>query len=433
MANIKINFSEETGEIKPIHGVGQPPFIGTDYSKFSFLREANIPFSRLHDVEYPYGGNRYVDIPNLFRDFSADPHDPESYDFAFTDKLISALMENGVEPFFRLGVTIENDAATKAYRIFPPKDPKKWAEICEGVIRHYTEGWADGFNYDIRYWEIWNEPDNFEDPMENQMWRGSKEQFYELYDVTARHLKEKFPHLKIGGYGSCGFYALDGKGAAVANSSPRFEYFISFFDGFIDYIKEHGSPLDFFSWHSYADVESTMCHARYARRRLDEAGFTETEHTCNEWNLCPDIRGTARHAALNTAMLLAMQNSSLDSSMFYDAQLGVNIYGGLFDPLHHTPFPLYYGFHSFGKLYRLGTQVAAECDKGGVYAVAATDGETGGILIANIGDATHLSLNIENGAAVKCRITDETRTNEECLLPDILPENSVLYVEICIK
>ena len=40
-----------------------------------------------------------------------------------------------------------------------PKDFKKWAVICEHIIRHYTEGWADGFFYDMPYWEIWNEPD----------------------------------------------------------------------------------------------------------------------------------------------------------------------------------------------------------------------------------------------------------------------------------
>ena len=38
----------------------------------------------------------------------ADENDPKSYRFAFTDALVKALVDNGVEPFFRLGVTIEN-------------------------------------------------------------------------------------------------------------------------------------------------------------------------------------------------------------------------------------------------------------------------------------------------------------------------------------
>lgn len=140
-------------------------------------------------------------------------------------------MESGVEPFFRLGVTIENDAAIKSYRIDSPADPHKWAVICEHIIRHYTEGWADGFKYDIKYWEIWNEPDNYEEPEINQLWKGTEEQYYELYGVASGHLKKCFPHLKIGGYGSCGFYALQNNYSAAASSSPRFDYFIEFFDG----------------------------------------------------------------------------------------------------------------------------------------------------------------------------------------------------------
>ena len=53
------------------------------------LTDAHIPYSRLHDVGGAFGSNRYVDIPNIFRNFDADGNDPASYDFAFTDELIS--------------------------------------------------------------------------------------------------------------------------------------------------------------------------------------------------------------------------------------------------------------------------------------------------------------------------------------------------------
>ena len=53
-----------------------------------YLQQANMPYSRLHDVGGAFGGNRFVDIPNLFRDFDADENDPTSYDFAFTDVLL---------------------------------------------------------------------------------------------------------------------------------------------------------------------------------------------------------------------------------------------------------------------------------------------------------------------------------------------------------
>ena len=172
-----------------MHGIGHPPFLGLNFSMFHYLTEAGIPFSRLHDVGGMYGGGVFVDIPNLFRDWEADPCDSASYDFAFTDKLGNALMQSGVEPFFRLDVTIENFAEIKAYRIYPPRDIHKWAVVCEHVIRHYTEGWTDGYRHPIRYREIWNKPDNYESPMENQMWHGTKEQYYALYGAASKHLK----------------------------------------------------------------------------------------------------------------------------------------------------------------------------------------------------------------------------------------------------
>ena len=350
MVPVTVDFTKEIGTIKPVNGVGQPPFRGMDFSMIDYLKDAHIPYSRLHDVGGAFGRNMFVDIPNLFRDFDADPTKPENYDFAFTDLLITALVERGVEPIFRLGVTIENYRTIRAYRIDPPADYKKWAMICEHIIRHYTQGWANGFTYPITYWEIWNEPDNFEEPEENQMWNGTAEQYYRLYEVASKHLKEKFPHLKIGGYASCGFYALTDSGADTANGkcSPRFTYFIDFFDGFLEYIKANDCPLDFFSWHSYSGIRENVIWAAYARKRMDESGYQNTEHTLNEWNCRPELKGTLKHAALSGGMLCALQNTSLGSAMFYDARCNMGIYSGFFDCMTYQPLPTYYSFVAFG-------------------------------------------------------------------------------------
>jgi len=414
--------------MKPMHGVGQPPIRGTDFSMFSYLRDAGVPFSRLHDVGGLFGGNLWADVPNIFRDFSADENDPASYDFAFTDLLITALVENGVEPFFRLGVTIENYAAIKAYRIYPPTDYKKWAVICEHIIRHYTEGWANGFRYNIRYWEIWNEPDNYEDPMENQMWRGTKEQYYELYGVASKHLKKCFPHLKIGGYASCGFYVLSNTFIKEANSSPRKEYFIEFFNGFLEYIKENDCPLDFFSWHSYDNIENNRLYVDYARKRLDEAGYTETETTCNEWNTSMKDKGSYKQTALIAAMMLMFQRSALDSAMFYDARFSTGNYGSLFDPLTAKPFPAYYAFTAFNRLYSLENELEVEGASDGVYAAAAEkDGEIC-VMIANTTDKS-IPLELDmNGRILSCILTAKPQNESVTALPDELPRESILVV-----
>ena len=237
---MKVDFSQALGKIKPMHAVNNPPLTGgASYDKFCYLKQAGIPFVRLHDTGGPYGGHVYVDIPNLFRNFDADENDPASYDFAFTDAMLKEVCAQGSMPYFRLGVTIENYHYIKAYNIYPPKDFDKWARICERIIAHYNEGWANGFHMGIEYWEIWNEPDNMPDIKDNPMWKGTFSEYVRLYDVSARYLKKCYPNLKIGGYSSCGFYAIfEGEFSSTAASSRRTEYFIECLDEFLAHVQK---------------------------------------------------------------------------------------------------------------------------------------------------------------------------------------------------
>ncbi len=422
MTAYKIDFTDKKGIIKPMHGVGNAPLLGVSNRLFHYLGEAGIPYSRLHDTGGTYGGGCFVDIANIFRDMSADPSDPASYDFAFTDWLLSELDKQNVKPFYRLGASIECEHRIKAYRIFPPEDELKWARICEGIIRHYNEGWANGFRYGIKYWEIWNEPDNEPEIADNPMWKGTKEQFFRLYETASNHLKSCFPDIKIGGYASCGFYAIsDSAFSADANSSHRVEYFLEFFRDFMEYITSpgHRSPLDFFSWHSYLGIEKNISYAEYARKELDSYGFTDTENILNEWNMGPSLRGTQEDAAHILGMMCAMQDTPIDKLMYYDAQVNSS-YGGLFDPLHKTVFRAYYAFKAFNEIYKLGTQVSCTCVSDAAphteteaVAAANENGECG-VLITNMKPAeTDITVDLSEGREVSCIVSDGARIYEE--------------------
>jgi len=418
------------GRIKKLHGVGQPPFTGASFGMFKYLKDFGCPFSRLHDVQGVYGGGRWVDIPNLFRNFDADPEDPASYDFTFTDLLMKALLDNGVEPFFRLGVTIENQCTIKSYRIDPPKDPLKWAKICEGVIRHYNEGWVNGYHMNIRYWEIWNEPDNSNNPKENMMWTGTMEDYFTLYGTASKYLKERFPDIKIGGFASCGFYGID----ADRNDpkSARNIYYLDFADTFLEYVKNHNCPLDFFSWHSYGSIENTVRYVDYATKLLEKYGYGDVEQSLNEWNCQPNARGSAKHAALTAGMMLALQNTPMETAMFYDARYGTSIYGGMFNPLTGEPFKAYYSFMAFAELYKREVQTELTMEIPGVYGLAAGTAEDGCIVLSNTNaEETEAVLELPEGVQVTgCRITDGERTWEETEFGGVLPGESVVCLWI---
>ena len=445
---VKVDFSKDVRPVKPMHAVGQPPLLGLrDYQLFRYLKEAGVPYARLHDIGSSVPQCRYhmVDIPNVFPDFDADENDPANYDFLYTDKMLAALIANGVEPWFRLGVSIENDCKVKAYRIYPPKDYAKWARICEHVIRHYTEGWANGFRWKITHWEIWNEPDNRKDPVENQQWRGTFPQFCELYAVASRHLKTKFPHLKIGGYGSCGYRLLS---TPETQRDKDMYHRVQCIHDFLAFAKKEKLPLDFFSYHSYLAPSDTVSHVAIARKALDDAGYAHTELSLNEWLPVPSrkVLGSATQAADVCAEMLGLQGTALDSAMIYDARCGLGIFSPLFNPYDYSPHKAYYAFKAFNELYKRGTEVESSSSDRWVTWVAAARGEKDGtVVIAHTGDKeVPLVLDMSGrvgarpsprGGGVKCkvrecRITDETRTNEIVLLPTMLPHHSILVVAV---
>jgi len=425
---VSADFSRTVREIKPVHGVGQPPFFGRNYKLFQCLKDAHVPYSRLHDVGGAVSGQDiYVDIPNLFKDFDANPENPASYSFAFTDDLLHALVTNGIAPYFRLGVSIENYVVALGPRkIFPPKDNLKWAKICEGVVRHYTEGWANGFKWKIDYWEIWNEPDGEEPPESNAMWRGTFKQYLDLYGTAQKYLKAKFPHLQFGAYGSCGFSAL------CSNWKPeRAAHHMRCFNEFMAYIKEHNCPPDFFSFHCYGPWRHIEKQANHARRELDKAGLKNVPIHLTEWLSAHGV-GTAQQAALLADTIVRLQGFPIDLAAVYDARCAPGIYSPLFDPAKWAPRKAYYGFRAFGDLYALGTEASVSCSNREIAALAAvgSDGAAAMMVVNPTGKALPFISDFGGRKVKSVRVTDESRDWDEVNAPSVLTPYSIWLFQL---
>ena len=422
---IRIDFDNVIDEIRPVHNIGRMPEYELDSEINSYFTEANMTSCRTHDTVE-------TDIHNIFPDFSADVNDENSYNFEKCDKVIAAIADTGMEPLFRLGISW-SDAVKDHEYLIPPADYNKWAQICEHIILHYNEGWANGFEYGIEYWEIWNEPDNEDIVEKNVFWQGTPEEFYRLYDVSATYLKEKFPDLKIGGYGSCGFYALTKTNNINSGSTPRNQYFITFFEGFLEYITEHNSPMDFFSWHSYTVTDKNEQYIDYVKEKLTSAGYGDTEIICDEWNYNPteNEKIDRRYGANQTSMLIMFQNEGLAMAHYYSGLSDGNLWAGLFYK-SGTPSPAYYGFWAFGQLYKLGSQAEIKNRKlkDDLYAVAATGEDGQALLIANVSEKKDRKLKIDAGEYTvdKCFTVNENCEWVEIQLPKKIESGSILYI-----
>jgi len=382
MADIRIDFSKNVGKMKPLHGVNSGPKTKVfTYNSTPYFLEAGLPFSRLHDVEYPYGSGEFVDIHCIFPDFDADENDPASYNFGLTDLYIEAIREAKADVIYRLGESIEH-TLVKRY-IYPPKDFAKWARIAEHIIRHYNEGWADGHRWNIRYWEIWNEPDLDASAYKTnpRCWGGTPEQFCDFYETAAKHLKSCFPELNIGG---------------PAVSGNR-----NWTNEFLRAMRDREVPMDFFSWHIYtADPEKIRDAAEYFRSLADHYGYTETEMILDEWNYMENWRDqppsfdtliSGEGAMFCAASLITMQKSPVDIAAYFEADV-VKEWCGLFkvDKMAIGTFeestvfrrPPFHAFCAFNELYVLENEAFSESDNAECYVCAASRGPNAGAMIA---------------------------------------------------
>ena len=375
--NVHVDFIVDKGAIKPLNGVnGGIQEIAHSGSTLELVRAARIPYFRNHDVRDIgwHGGPHLVDISEIFPDFDADVNDPNSYDFYFTDIYIEKIVRAGSKPYYRLGQTIEDPS--KTYKVHPPKDFKKWAQICEHVIRHYNEGWADGFHYDIEYWQIWNEHDA---SVPSGCWTGTPEQFYDFYETAYRHLKKKFPHLQIGGP------------ALIGRQSTAKE--------FVEAMAKRNVPLDFLSWHMYFHtVDAFKNNVRFFRQLLDDNGYKDTPSFIDEWNIKPfDLTQSHYMTILTAATMCAGQYEPVDMMLYYDVRIGSS-FNNVFTR-RAQPMPAYWAFYSWGRMADLGTSVEAMADMPEIQVAAATNAErtASGVLLSR--------LNIESGIP---QLTDPT-------------------------
>lgn len=190
----------------------------------------------LREVEEATGFD-YIRFHAIFQDevglYDEDSQGNPVYNFSYIDQIYDGLLANHVRPFVELSFMPGKLAAEQALHSFwykpnvsPPKDWNKWDDLIAHFARHLIE------RYGIEevsqwYFEVWNEPNL-------DFWAGvPKDQtYFQLYDSTAKTLKQVDSRLRVGG-------------PATAQAA--------WVDRFIRHAVENNVPVDFVSSHVYAN------------------------------------------------------------------------------------------------------------------------------------------------------------------------------------
>jgi xylan 1,4-beta-xylosidase len=180
---------------------------------------------------------KYVRFHAIFHDevgvYDEDAQGTSVYNFSYVDQIYDGLLANGVRPFVELSFMPKKLAAREIYQAFwyhpivsPPKDWAKWDELIAAFAKHLLERYGSD-EVSQWYFEVWNEPNL-------DFWAGEPRQasYWELYDHTARALKNVSPRLRVGG-------------PATAQAAWA--------DAFIKHCHDHSVPVDFVSTHVYGN------------------------------------------------------------------------------------------------------------------------------------------------------------------------------------
>lgn len=417
---LTVDFRESAGVMRALHGVNKGPLAPNGIINVTEQQKRlRIPSTRLHDCQHP--NPHVVDIHAVFPNPDADPAQEASYDFRATDEYVNSVMATGARMIYRLGESIEHQSVKR--HVHPPRDAKRWAEVCAGVVRHYTKGWAGGVKLEtqIPWWEIWNEPEN-----RPVMWTGTDAQFLELYLVTSRRLRAEFPGIKIGGP-AFGYYGkFDG-----VNLEPS-----EFCTAFLEMCRRESLPLDFFSWHGYTDNPAELAaRAKAVRRLLDSYAFTKTESHLNEWNFLPgnswdilsrevkpEVRQRAAErmagaegAAFLAATLIELQDPPVDVANFYHAECGLF---GLHTEVG-APVRAYFGMLACAEMMETPWRARTTGGVTGKLSLLAGSNDRytrSALLVANLSGPAELRVTLQNlrvpDAVAEVRVVDARRALE---------------------
>jgi xylan 1,4-beta-xylosidase len=182
-------------------------------------------------------GYRYCRFHGIFHDEMAVVGTRSDGSLAFrwhqVDKVYDALLEMGLRPFVELN-PMPAALASGVDTIFdwkmnvtPPKDYGEWECLVEAFCRHLV----DRYGLDeVKEWyfEVWNEPNL------SGFWTGTQEEYWRLYEASARAVKRTSSELRIGG-------PATSKANWIAD--------------IIQHCTKNDVPLDFVSTHVYPQDE----------------------------------------------------------------------------------------------------------------------------------------------------------------------------------
>jgi xylan 1,4-beta-xylosidase len=265
--HIRADASKSMGPLKPIWR-----YFGADEPNYAYMKDGKKLLGELGEMSPK---NVYFRAHNMLTTgdgtpalkwgstnaYTEDANGNPVYDWTITDRIFDAYLQNGVRPYVQLGfmpkaLSIKpepyqhNWTPQKKYDeiylgwTYPPKDYKKWEELCYQWAKHCAEKYGQE-EVAQWWWQLWNEPNI-------SYWRGTQEEFYKLYDHSVAGVRRALPNAKIGGPETAG-----GPGRDTLE-----KFLVHCLRGTNAVTGQVGTPIDLVSFHAKGNPKFVDGHVR---------------------------------------------------------------------------------------------------------------------------------------------------------------------------
>jgi xylan 1,4-beta-xylosidase len=333
-------------------------------------------------------GFRYLRFHGLFHDDMFVYHEKDGkpiYNWQYIDDLYDRMLARGIRPFVEMTFfpkDISRDNGGLCWwnaHSTPPRDFTRWKEVIEHFVHHCIERYGA---QEVRAWyfEIWNEP-NLEG-----FWRGTKQQFFEMYKTISLAIKAIDPKLWIGGPSTSSFHpdeAVYERLKARKNISAAdfigVESKAPWMEEFLAYCETENLPLDFVSSHPYPTsypidstgnqlevsrpVTSTQEDILWLRKAMAKTRYKDAEIHLTEWSSSPSIQDFTRDYPQEATFIVKVNLDciGLAQSLAYWTFTDIFEEAGAADTVFNGGFGLVNfqgiakpGFHAYRMLHGLG-------------------------------------------------------------------------------
>src|SRR6266542_280481 len=267
---IVIDAKKKVGSLKPIWA-----YFGYDEPNYTYMKDGRKLLTELAQMnKVPV----HVRVHNLLTTgdgtpalkwgstnaYTEDGKDNAIYDWHIVDSIFDTFIERGMKPIAEIdfmpkalsikpepyqhhwtpGIAYDSIYTGWAY---PPESYEKWAELVHQWVRHCIERYGES-EVKTWYWEVWNEPNI-------GYWKGSREEYFKLYDYSVDAVKRALPSARVGG---------------PTTTGPRWDVAADFLKTFLEHCRngknyatgKKGAPLDYVTFHAKGDPKIVNEHVQ---------------------------------------------------------------------------------------------------------------------------------------------------------------------------